>query len=84
MGGFNLLVFGTLVVLGLIFGRRSGGFLASAGLLVLLFGSVVTGMVMSRVPNYHGVALPSILGMLLIAAGVGMNAYRHRMAEERS
>lgn len=84
MGAANLLIFGTLIVLGLTFGRRSGGFLAAGGLLVMLLGSFFAGMLISQTGDLYLMALPSILGMLLITGGVGMNAYRHRMAEERT
>lgn len=81
-GAFTVVVYGTLIVLGLVFGRRSGGYLAAGGLLVLLFGNVVTGALLSSagIAGFGmGVGLVNLIGLGLVVAGIAMNAQQFRM-----
>ncbi|MGJ3508853.1 hypothetical protein [Enemella sp. A6] len=92
IGAVSLLVFGTVAILGLVFGRRTGGggYLAAGGLMVMLFGgflpTVMAGMVRpdSTVTTLHLVqGMVSFVGVGLVVAGIGMNVKTYREVGRR-
>lgn len=76
----SLVIYGVLIILALVWGKRSGGFFAAAGLIVLFAGGLTAGMLVSRVGAWI-VGVPNVLGLALLLAAVAWNVVRYHRAE---
>lgn len=75
----SLLIYGVLVVLGLVWGTRSGGFLAAAALVVLFGGSVAAALLTPTLGTWV-VGVPNVVGLAMLLGAVFWNVQRHRRA----
>lgn len=77
----GLVIYGTLIILGLVWGKRSGGFFAAGALIVFLFGTFFTARLVPALGLWV-TGLPNLIGLVLLLAAVIFNVMRHRTSAE--